>query len=302
MKMCLLRRMCLAVQKVHWLRKESFGCGSPFDTSGRTGLTVFDTVGRTGLTVFDTVGRTRLTVRAEVSKHEHVAEPSSQQRNNSSQTCISTRPRNKVTNRGTVTPANAVGQNAMEGLDTGLRRYPDRSRRIRLSGTVVSSLLLLLTCLPLFLCSCDYGRMKDDEAIHTYETTLPNMPQKTVPTAGGVEAIRETKPQDLINPLPRNPEVVERGKERYGFYCTQCHGPKGDGDGTVGQSFAPLPTHLLRRYVQKQSDGELFVKISLGFRRHPPLAATVAEEDRWAIIHYLRAQAGAQRVSSRPAE
>ena len=280
MKMCLLHRMCLAVQKVHWLRKKSFGCGSPFDTSGRT----------------------RLTVRAEVSKHEHFAEPSSQQRNKSSQTSISTRPRNELTNIGTVTPANAVGQNAMEGLDTGLRRYDDRNSRTRLSGTVVSPLVLLLMILPLSLCSCDYGRMKDDEAIHTYETTMPNMPQKTVPTTGGVEAIRETKPQDLINPLPRSPEAVERGKERYGFYCTQCHGPKGDGDGTVGQSFAPLPTHLLRRYVQKQSDGELFVKISLGFRRHPPLATTVAEEDRWAIIHYLRAQAGAQRVSSVHAE
>lgn len=158
---------------------------------------------------------------------------------------------------------------------------------------------MVLIILSLSLWGCDYGRMKDDEAIHTYETALPTMPRQTFPLAGGVEAIKEAAPQKLKNPLPRDSEVVERGKERYGFYCVQCHGPKADGAGTVGQSFAPLPTHLLRRYVQKQSDGELFVKVSLGFRRHPPLAATVSEEDRWAIIHYLRAQAGAQHITSR---
>jgi hypothetical protein len=40
--------------------------------------------------------------------------------------------------------------------------------------------------------------------------------------------------------------------------------------------------------VQKQSDGELFVKISLGFGRHPPLANTVSEPDRWAVVNYIR--------------
>jgi mono/diheme cytochrome c family protein len=213
---------------------------------------------------------------------------------------LSTVPGTYVTIVCSVMPAKTGIQK--QGPDTGLRRCDDRNSRTCLSGLVVSPLLLLLMILPLSICSCDYGRMKDDEAIHTYESSMPTMPQNTVPTTGGIEAIKEAAPQNLKNPLARNPEVLERGKERYGFYCIQCHGPKADGDGTVGQSFAPLPTQLLRRYVQKQSDGELYVKISLGFRRHPPLAATVAEEDRWAIIHYLRTQAGAQRVSSLHAE
>jgi hypothetical protein len=49
-----------------------------------------------------------------------------------------------------------------------------------------------------------------------------------------------------------------------------------------------LPTNLTRSYVQGQNDGELFIKISFGFRRHPPLGTTVAADDRWAIIHFLR--------------
>ncbi|HBD10320.1 MAG TPA: hypothetical protein DCZ69_18890 [Syntrophobacteraceae bacterium] len=157
-------------------------------------------------------------------------------------------------------------------------------------------LIVLVLCLP----GCDYGRMKDDEAINTYQTSLPDMPSKTIPTEGGIERLREAVPADLKNPLPHTQEVVERGKERYGTYCLQCHGPAGNGFGTVGQSFAPLPTDLTGSYVQKQSDGGLYAKIGLGFRRHPPLAGTVSEQDRWAIIHYLRSLSPARKVSLLP--
>jgi hypothetical protein len=63
---------------------------------------------------------------------------------------------------------------------------------------------------------------------------------------------------------------------------------KADGNGTVGQSFAPLPANLRDAGVQKQSDGELFAKITLGFRRHPPLASTVSDGDRWAVVNYIQ--------------
>ncbi len=168
-------------------------------------------------------------------------------------------------------------------------------KRIPYSELASVSLLVLIVLLPLW--GCDYGRMKDDEALNTYQTVLPQMPQKTVPVTDGIERIKEAVPQDLKNPLANTGENVERGKERYGFYCIQCHGPRADGAGTVGQSFAPLPTDLTRRYVQNQMDGELFVKISLGFRRHPPLATTVSEEDRWAIIYYLRSLAATEPTS-----
>jgi hypothetical protein len=56
----------------------------------------------------------------------------------------------------------------------------------------------------------------------------------------------------------------------------------------VGQSFSPLPAALKDLYVQSQADGMLFKKISLGFQRHPPMAYTVSEEDRWALVHFIR--------------
>jgi len=140
---------------------------------------------------------------------------------------------------------------------------------------------------------CDYARMTDDEAVNTYGKKMPAMPLHTVPVDGGVEALRTADPLALVNPLAASAATTEQGHIAYGYFCTPCHGPLADGNGTVGQSFAPLPTDLRSPAVQGQGDGELFVKISLGYKRHPPLALTVAEKERWAIIRYLRSLAPA---------
>lgn len=147
--------------------------------------------------------------------------------------------------------------------------------------------LVLLLCLGVG--GCDYARMTNDEAHQTYEGPTPPMPAGTVPVTGGVEAVRRADPRGLRSPFLSSPALGERGRLAYANYCVFCHGPAADGNGTVGQSFAPLPTDLAGARVRGQSDGELFAKVSLGFRRHPPLGDTVSEADRWAVIAYLRA-------------
>jgi mono/diheme cytochrome c family protein len=139
------------------------------------------------------------------------------------------------------------------------------------------------------LTACDYGRMREDEAVQTFKTRMPIMPARTIPGAGGIELLRQADPNRLTNPVPNTPESVAEGKQRYVYYCVQCHGPAADGNGTVGQSFAPLPADLGSPAVQQQSDGMLFAKMSLGYLRHPPLWYTVAEEHRWALVNYIRA-------------
>ncbi len=136
-----------------------------------------------------------------------------------------------------------------------------------------------------------YGRMRNDEALNPYQISLPVMPGGTIPLGGGIESLRKSDPAQLINPLPMTGAVIDRGRKSYGYYCIQCHGPGFDGKATVGQSFYPLPSDLLDPRVQDQKDGELFYKISLGHKRQPPLFATVATDDRWAVINYLRAMA-----------
>lgn len=139
-----------------------------------------------------------------------------------------------------------------------------------------------------FLSGCDYGRMKEQESIRTYESKLPEMPSGGVPIQGGLEAFRAQNLKELKNPLENEPRLIERGKEAYGFYCAMCHGPKADGRGTVGQSFHPLPSDLSSREIQELSDGEIFWIITFGSKRSPPLGYTVSEEDRWAIVGFVR--------------
>jgi len=159
-----------------------------------------------------------------------------------------------------------------------------RGRAFLMSFVIVA----LFIGLPYFFSGCDYARMKDQESVRTYKAEPPEMPQGTIPVSGGAEVLKKSKPEDLRNPLSSTQEVLEKGRLAYGYFCIMCHGQNLDGNGTVGQSFAPLPTDLKSPSVRQQSDGELFYKISFGYKRHPPLTSTVSEGDRWAILCYIR--------------
>lgn len=148
--------------------------------------------------------------------------------------------------------------------------------------------IVLLTSMILFIWGCDYGRMNEQESIRPYETSFPKMPEGTIPIHGGLQIVREMDTKEVANPLPDNQTSVDLGQKGYNYFCVMCHGPKADGIGTVGQSFSPLPTNLKSSDVQDQTDGDLFYTISFGMDRMPPLAYTVPEKDRWAIIHYIR--------------
>lgn len=142
------------------------------------------------------------------------------------------------------------------------------------------------------LFGCDYARMRNDDAVNPLQAKMPEMPRMAVPTTGGANELRGTDPAKLQNPFSPTPEVIAMGAERYKFYCIQCHGASGRGQGTVGQSFAPLPTNLRSIDVQDHSDGLLFQRITFGWRRHPPMVDTVSEDERWLIIRYIRSLPG----------
>lgn len=150
-----------------------------------------------------------------------------------------------------------------------------------------STLLAPLVWLAL-LSGCNYARMTDDEARQTHEVSLPPLPAHTVPVHGGTERVRAADPKSLKRAPVVSPQLVAQGKAVYGQFCVHCHGPQADGNGTVGQSFSPLPADLAGPVVRAKDDGTLFSEVSLGFRRHPPLADTVSEGDRWAVVAWLR--------------
>ena len=160
-----------------------------------------------------------------------------------------------------------------------------------MTGRRVMTVVTVLFVFTLF-CGCDYGRMYDQDVFKTYDRKMPEMDARTVPVHDGFQKLVTADPQSLKNPLEYSKASVEQGAQAYGYYCVHCHGPKADGNGTVGQSFFPLPTDLTSQPVQEQSDGELYAKIRLGFKRHPKLFTTVSEQDTWAVVNYVRSLRG----------
>lgn len=148
--------------------------------------------------------------------------------------------------------------------------------------------LLILLSFIVALTSCDYARMREQESVRTYEKEMPRADNRTVPVNKGFQALRTADPKRLANPYPMNAASVNQGKKAYTYFCIQCHGQRADGMGTVGQSFSPLPADLTSARVQGLSDGELYARIRLGYKRHPELYTTISESDTWYVVQYAR--------------
>ncbi|MEW6670671.1 MAG: c-type cytochrome [Thermodesulfobacteriota bacterium] len=135
-----------------------------------------------------------------------------------------------------------------------------------------------------------YGRMRETPSVRPHEEPLLRMESGIVPAGDGEAVYREIPGDQLHSPLQTTAEVVKQGETLYFTFCSQCHGKHHDGNGTVGQSFAPLPGDLRSAKVQALPNGVLFKEISFGIPRgrQPPLATTIAAADRWRIIAYVK--------------
>jgi len=136
-----------------------------------------------------------------------------------------------------------------------------------------------------------YGRMRETPAVRPHEEPLPVMEAGVVPLNGGDAVFRVTEPAELNPPVDLTAAAsVNRGRSVYFTFCAQCHGPKFDGNGTVGQSFNPLPTDLRSSEVQMLSEGRLFKSISYGIPggRQPALDTTILIEDRWKVVAFVK--------------
>jgi len=94
--------------------------------------------------------------------------------------------------------------------------------------------------------------------------------------------------RDLVNPLPRTAAVLARGQKVYMNTCVVCHGPQGDGQGYIVPLF-PMPPSLHSAKVRGWPDGRIFHVITRGQNLMPSYATQILPEDRWAVIHFLRA-------------
>ena len=100
----------------------------------------------------------------------------------------------------------------------------------------------------------------------------------------------------------REMSVIERGRERFDIHCAVCHGYSGRGGsgpaahGMVGRFWpAVIPNFHFQTGEGKDNrvplmpDGEFFEVMTYGKNTMPAYGARISPEDRWAIVHYVRA-------------
>ena len=107
-----------------------------------------------------------------------------------------------------------------------------------------------------------------------------------------VGEIREVNRQA---PQPKTLPVTEETRKTYTWYCSQCHGVKGKGDG-INAKFLTVPprNHTKAAYLETRTDEQLFEAIKFGglsVGRAPCMPAwahTLEEDTIHSLVRYIR--------------
>jgi putative copper export protein/mono/diheme cytochrome c family protein len=91
-------------------------------------------------------------------------------------------------------------------------------------------------------------------------------------------------------------QAIARGAALYPIHCAACHGAEGKGDGPAAKSLPIPPADLTAPHLWAHGDGELFWWLAQGIEAPqgglamPGFADRLAEDERWALIDYVRAR------------
>jgi mono/diheme cytochrome c family protein len=98
-------------------------------------------------------------------------------------------------------------------------------------------------------------------------------------------------------PAPVTAAMLARGRERFGIYCTPCHGQLGDGRGMVVRRGFKQPSSFHVDRLRQAPPGYLFDVMTNGFGVMSSYASQVPVPDRWAIAAYIRALQRSQNAT-----
>ncbi len=91
--------------------------------------------------------------------------------------------------------------------------------------------------------------------------------------------------------------LLDRGHERFGIFCTPCHGRAGNGEGMIVQRGFPHPPSFVEGRLRTADNQVFYDAITNGKGKMYSFATRVAPADRWAIIAYIRALQRSQNTA-----
>jgi len=90
--------------------------------------------------------------------------------------------------------------------------------------------------------------------------------------------------KNKVNPQEYNLANVNKGKDLYLKNCKSCHGDAGKNNVLP---LVPPPVDITSEKMQKNTEGELYYKITNGRGAMPQFKATISDDDRWRIVNYI---------------
>lgn len=92
--------------------------------------------------------------------------------------------------------------------------------------------------------------------------------------------------KENLSPFEFNANTQSKGEEIFMNNCRACHGVPGENN--FLQTLVPIPGDPSSTKFQKNTDGELFYKITTGRSPMPSFKNTLDPEDVWNVISYIR--------------
>lgn len=110
--------------------------------------------------------------------------------------------------------------------------------------------------------------------------------------------------KSVMNPLPPLNDVQMKEAERlFLINCAICHGPKLDGNGPLYKDgngpYPAKPAQLVgdAKY-ENMPDGQMYYSIMYGKNLMGSYASQLTRDQRWMIIHYIKAKQAANKPAS----
>ena len=98
------------------------------------------------------------------------------------------------------------------------------------------------------------------------------------------------------NPLEINEKNLKEGEALYGMFCAHCHGPEGNGGGSIGHPiYSNIPHYndkkQIRRTGKTMSElkaGHIFHSITYGVNAMGPHSSQLSEDERWKLVMHVQ--------------
>jgi mono/diheme cytochrome c family protein len=98
----------------------------------------------------------------------------------------------------------------------------------------------------------------------------------------------EAAGKEWKSPLEKTPENLAEGKRLFEIFCIHCHGPEGQGNGSIvaNGKFPPPPAY--NGQLKDLPEGKMFHTLEYGKNMMGSHASQLTQKERWKIIMYVQ--------------